>query len=333
MSRRYPPGTFVVVPQAAIYDDRLTLPALRVLLLLQDHANGHNEPTFLSVGRMADDLKLGTSTVRRARRLLESSGHVRTIRRTKPGRGMTTNYYLVVFGDKSRAPADDRPAPHPGSQMEIAGQSNRGGPGSHMVTGGEAYQNPVEPNPVEQDASARAAPQTAGRALAHDHDARARSLGRTAPAPARRHHEHEPLAGARHEVQQDHELGPRPARDGLLGGDDDENDFYPGGRILVDGAITRLKERDRYTKAVAKLVTRLVALAENFPDPDQRDDELFGLFETLDAVLSDIIDGGATEATTIKALQWHMEFSEEHAEDHPPVKLERKAKGHAGGRP
>ena len=97
MSRRYPPGSFVVMPQAAIYDPRLTLNDLRVLMLLQDHASGFDDLMFPGLRRMADDLGIDKRTVRRTLRRLEHDGYIETIPRTKPGRGKTTSHYRVLF--------------------------------------------------------------------------------------------------------------------------------------------------------------------------------------------------------------------------------------------
>src|SRR5690242_19393275 len=106
---RYPRGSFIVVPQAAPYDGRLSFAALRVLVMLQDHANGLGDLTFPGIKRMAGDLSVDLRTVQRALRLLERCGYLVTITRTKPGRGRTTNYYRVTFTDQSRPGMDAAP--------------------------------------------------------------------------------------------------------------------------------------------------------------------------------------------------------------------------------
>ncbi len=181
---RYPKGSFVVVPVRAIYDERLTHIALRVLGVLQDHANGHDDLTFPGVETMAEDLGVDARQVRRALRRLEATGYVETQARTKPGRGKTTNHYRVLFGREDtgvRAGGrEDTGVRGPTGQFEQADRTIEGGPTGLQCPVIEV--DPGEVDPGEADATRARAREDAAAASDHcieidpAHEALARCL-------------------------------------------------------------------------------------------------------------------------------------------------------------
>ena len=76
-------------------DDRLPHRAKTVYMYLQDRMNSQRQ-CWPGIRRIADDLHLSRSTVKRALSELERSGYLRRERRHRESGGDTSNLYLVT---------------------------------------------------------------------------------------------------------------------------------------------------------------------------------------------------------------------------------------------
>lgn len=75
-------------------DDRLPHRAKTVYMYLQDRMNTERQ-CWPGIRRIASDLRLSRSTVKRALSELEQSGYLRRERRSRENGGDTSNLYIV----------------------------------------------------------------------------------------------------------------------------------------------------------------------------------------------------------------------------------------------
>lgn len=75
-------------------DDSLPHRAKTVYMYLQDRMNGQQQ-CWPSIPRIAADLRLSESTVKRALRELERQGYINRYRRKRENGGWTSNLYLL----------------------------------------------------------------------------------------------------------------------------------------------------------------------------------------------------------------------------------------------
>ena len=86
----------------SVYSDQeLNFRAKTVLLYLHDRANQNGE-SWYAIGRIALDLNLSRSTVKRALADLARLGRVEILPRYRENGGRSSNLYRLVDGDKRR---------------------------------------------------------------------------------------------------------------------------------------------------------------------------------------------------------------------------------------
>ena len=156
VSRRYPLGSFVVLPVELAEDPRLSGDAFRVAMIIQMHSNGPDDRPFPGVLRMAEMGHVDRRRVQRALRLLEECGHLETIPRTKSGRGMTTSLYQLRFRDQpDESRGDNRTAPGAVNSVEPGRQIDRPINQTHEL-------DPLNETQLSENARARETPPQAG---------------------------------------------------------------------------------------------------------------------------------------------------------------------------
>lgn len=137
---------FATIPRSLLHDPTVPADAKLVYLMLSSHVGG-NASAWPSHRRMALNLGMSISTVKRQLVWLREHGHVIWQARIGDNDARITNEYTLIAGSSSSSNEDEKPANKPSSHR-AGGRSGRATPSSDRAT---SSSEGTDPSPSESD--------------------------------------------------------------------------------------------------------------------------------------------------------------------------------------